>query len=160
MKVVIVIDVHVPYVLETDGQLIQNVADVVRRSHEGGDCFTCLVEHRSSRPVKPTHDAVANIVTSSDAWERLSKDTWSASPEVHKALERRNITPTEFVVCGAVAHECVLETLQDLRLLHPTLPVTLVTSACLSEGDTPYDWTAVKASLNVIVVERLTAAAV
>ncbi len=156
MKVLVVIDVHVPYVLEADGELIQNVADAVRHSHDSGD-FICLVEHRSSRPVQPTHGAVANVVATSALWERLMKDTWSASAVVQEMLERRKIAPSEFVVCGAVAHECVLETLQDLRHLYPTTPITLVTSACLSASETPYDWIVVKESLNVKLVERLSA---
>lgn len=155
MKILVVIDVHVPYVLETDSGIIDSVAKTVQHVHDGGDSFVCLVEHRSSRPVKPTHAAVSNIVSNDANWERLMKDVWSAAPVVQDMLERRKLTPTEFVVCGAVAHECVIETLQGLRKLYPAVAITLVTTACLSASETPYDWTSAKDSLNVNLVERL-----
>ncbi len=154
MRVLIVIDVHVPYVLAADGEVIRSVADAVRHSCKRGD-FICIVEHRSSRPVEPTHAAVTDCVASYEHWERLMKSIWSASDEVHEMLDRRKITATEFVVCGAVAHECVVDTLTNLRLRHPEVPLTLITSACLSVGETPYDWAGAKVSLNLNLVEQL-----
>lgn len=157
MRILVVIDVHVPYVQNTDSKVIESVANAVQHARDNGD-FVCIVEHRSSRPVQPTHDAVVNSIAEYSLWERLSKDVWSASAVVHEMLDRRQITPTGFVVCGAVSHECVVGTLRELRRLHPEISLTLVTSACLSDGETPYDWAEVETSLNLNLVERLSAA--
>ncbi len=147
----VVVDMQYPFVnVDFDKDKIDSVAAAARSARLRND-YIFLIEDGHGHS---THEVITGELMGYDKTFLLHKAQWDGSGQIKAEVERLNLRPGKFTVCGAFAEQCVIATIIGLRQWYPGTPINVPRNACCPAPTHRYNdaaWQSVGTRLSLVL---------